>query len=473
MARQRLTSQVLYATFVACLGSVQYGYHTAELNAPQQVMSCSEFRIPQEDLPYDKTWLGKHNLVQCVPLDDEQFGVVTAMFSLGGIAGSYYAGGLADRFGRRTVAFYTSLIGVLGSLLLFASNSYRALITGRIIVGVASGTSIVVTPLLINEIAPADWRGALGSLNQLFINLGILLTQSLALRFADSYRWRWLLFTGAVVAAANFVLLFRISESPKWLTLQGRTADAEWALRRLRGGASYSEAHQEVEEWQRELPDPESHQQHQQRGPTLWQYVRDPVYRKPRNVIIATLTGQQFCGINSIVFYGVKVIGQLLPEHAIQVNFAVSILNVLMTLVASFVIDRFGPKRLLQWSTGVMSAMSLCISIGITTRRAALLVVATLVYIGAFALGLGPVPFLLIGQISAPQDAATAQSFGTICNWLATAFVAYGFPIANGMLGGYVYLVFAAVALAFAVYAHSRIPDTRKRTGYEQLWAEY
>lgn len=471
MSRQRLTSQVLYATFVACLGSVQYGYHNAELNAPQQVMSCSEFRIPHEDLPYERTWPGRHNLAQCVPLDDEQVGVITAMFSIGGIAGSYYAGHLADRYGRRTVAFYTSLIGLVGSLLLFASNSYRGFIFGRLTVGVASGASIVVTPLLINEIAPAAWRGALGSLNQLFINLGILLTQALALKFADSYRWRWLLFTGAVVAALNFVLLFRISESPKWLTLQGRTADAESALHRLRGGVSYQETRQEVQEWQRELPDPESQQD--QSGPTLWQYVRDPVYKKPRNVIAATLTGQQLCGINSIIFYGVKVIGQLLPDHAIEVNFAVSILNVLMTLVASLVIDRFGPKRLLQWSTGVMSATALCISIGITSRTAALLVVSVLVYIGAFALGLGPVPFLLIGQLSAPQDAATAQSFGTICNWLATAFVAYGFPIANGMLGGYVFLVFAAVALAFTVYAHSRIPDTRRRAGYEQLWAGF
>lgn len=472
MSRQRLTAQVLYATFVACLGSVQYGYHTAELNAPQQVMTCSEFRIPRENLPYERTWLGKHNFDQCVPLDDEQFGVVTAVFSLGGIAGSYYAAGLADRYGRRAVAFYTSLLSFGGSLLLFASNSYRDLIMGRMIVGVGSGAAIVVTPLLINEIAPTDWRGALGSLNQLFINLGILLTQSLALRFADSYRWRWLLLTGAVVAATNFLMLLLVSESPKWLALQGRAAEAEAALCRLRGSASSLDAQDirhEVEDWQREMPDHEHAEQTS--GPSLWQYFTDPVYRKPRHVITATLTGQQLCGINSIVFYGVKVVGQLLPEHAVQVNFAVSILNVLMTLGASLVIDRFGPKRLLQWSTATMSAAAFVISVAITSRRAALLVSAILVYIGAFALGLGPVPFLLIGQLSAPRDAATAQSYGTICNWLATAGVAYGFPLANGLLGGYVYLLFAAAAALFAVYASQRIPDTRRRAGYEQLWA--
>lgn len=468
MQNSKLTGQVAFTTFVACLASVQYGYHTAELNAPQQVMSCSEFRIPSENLPYERTWLGRRGLKQCVPMDDEQIGVITAMFSVGGILGSYYAGRLADRYGRRYVALMTSLIGLAGSMMLFTSNSYSLFILGRIVVGVASGASIVVTPLIINEIAPSEWKGAMGSMNQVFINLGILLTQSLALKFADSYRWRWLLFAAALVALANFVLLFLTRETPRWLAAQGRAADAEVSLHALRGG-SYQDAHHEVQQWRRETPDQELADQ----GPSLWHYFRDPAYTKPRRAITATLTGQQLCGINSIIFYGVKVISQLLPTHAIQINFAISILNVLMTFVASLVMDRFGTKTLLMSSTALMSLAATAISLGITTHAAVLLVGATFVYIGAFALGLGPIPFVIIGQLSAPQDAATAQSYGTVCNWLATAFVAYSFPLVHGMLGGYVYLLFALVAAGFTAYAYRCIPETRHKSGYAQVWADY
>lgn len=95
------------------------------------------------------------------------------------------------------------------------------------------------------------------------------------------------------------------------------------------------------------------------------------------------------------------------------------------------------PRRrrpLLLASTTVMTAMSLLISVGLTLSVSFLLVTATFVYIAAFAIGLGPIPFLIIGELSYPQDAATAQSFGTVCNWLATFIVGYLFPIGHGLM---------------------------------------
>lgn len=466
-----LTQSVLFATLVACLGSVQFGYHTAELNAPQQVLSCSEFRIPSEDFPYERTWLGSHNFKQCIPLDDEQIGVVTAMFCVGGVVGSYYAGLLANLYGRKRVSFFTSLLGCFGSLVLFCSNSYAGLIMGRILVGLSSGVSIVVIPLFINEITPVAWKGAMGSMNQVCINLGILLTQTLALKFADSYRWRWLMFAGSVVAILNFFLWFQIKESPKWLTIQGKIPEAEISMYKLRGG-TYQDAKDEVQKLQRDLQDDQD-QEGQKDGPTFWEYVKDSSYMKPRNVITMILMGQQLCGINSIVFYGVKVISQLLPDHAIQINFAISILNLIMTFVASLVIDHLGRKPLLMTSTSIMTLASLLISFGIKSTMATLLVVATLLYIAAFAIGLGPIPFLIIGELSSPQDAATAQSYGTVCNWIGTAIVAYAFPIVHDMIGGYVYTIFAAVSLGFTIYVYQRVPETKSMSSYAEVWSGY
>jgi MFS family permease len=185
------------------------------------------------------------------------------------------------------------------------------------------------------------------------------------------------------------------------------------------------------------------------------------------------LSCQQFCGINSIIFYGVKVIGKILPDYSIQVNFAISILNVVVTLAASAIIDHVGRRPLLLASTTVMTAMSLLISVGLTLSVSFLLVTATFVYIAAFAIGLGPIPFLIIGELSYPQDAATAQSFGTVCNWLATFIVGYLFPIGHGLMGGYVFAIFAAIAAMFATYVYKRVPETKGKTTYSEVWAGY
>ena len=314
----------------------------------------------------------------------------------------------------------------------------------------------------------------MGSMNQVSINLGILLTQTLALKYADSYNWRWLLFAGSVIAVVNLLVWLKVDESPRWLLNHGYFTEAESSLFKLRAG-TYLQAKQEIQDWQRshaQNRDPESTEDTRS-GPTLWKYVTDSSYRKPRTVILAILTCQQFCGINSIIFYGVKVIGKILPDYSIQVNFAISILNVVVTLIASAIIDHVGRRPLLLASTALMSAMSLLISAGLTMSVSFLLVTATFVYIAAFAIGLGPIPFLIIGELSYPHDAATAQSFGTVCNWLATFIVGYLFPIGHGLTGGYVFAIFAAIAALFATYVYKKVPETKGKTTYSDVWAGY
>ncbi|CAR29986.1 hypothetical protein ZYGR_0AD06770 [Zygosaccharomyces rouxii] len=472
---QGLTRILVFATLVTCLGSVQFGYHTAELNAPQSVLTCSEFKIPTEGLSYDDTWLGKHGMKQCIPLNDMQFGVVTAVFCIGGLLGSFFAGPLADMFGRKKASLIASVLGLFGSLVLFGSNSYAALLVGRVIVGLASGVYVVITSLFINEICPIELKGAFGSMNQLSINSGILLTQTLALKLADTYRWRWLMFAAGIASVINFFLWLLIDESPRWLLSKGHVSAAIKSLEKLRGG-NHELAKQEVQSWENELggvADGAAEAYTSAKPPSPWEYVKNSIYSKPRTAIAVILIGQQFCGINSIILYGVKVISQLLPDHAIQINFAISIINVVMTFVASLIIDRLGRKPLLMGSAAVMGIAALAISIGIKASMAVLLVSSTLIYITSFALGLGPIPLLIIGELSAPTDAATAQSFGTVCNWVGTFVIAFAFPILHDILGGYVYMIFTFVALAFVSWVYKHVPETKGKDSYEHVWSGY
>lgn len=471
---QGLTPFLAFATLVTCLGSIQFGYHTAELNAPQSVLSCSGFKIPKDGLPYDDTWLGRHGMKQCVPLDDMQFGVVTAVFSIGGLLGSFFAGPLADLVGRKKASLFASVLGLLGSLVLFASNTYAGMVIGRIIVGLSSGIYVVITSLFIGEICPLELKGAFGSMNQLSINSGILLTQTLALKWADTYNWRWLMFAAGVTSVITFSLWFFVDESPRWLVTKGHVPAAIKSLEKLRGGKREL-ARQEIQTWEDELAgnDDAPDAYISTKPPSPWEYVKNSIYSKPRTAIAVILIGQQLCGINSIVLYGVKVISQLLPDNAIQINFAISILNVVMTFVASLIIDRLGRKPLLMGSTTLMGIAALAISIGIKSSMSFLLVSSTLIYVASFALGLGPIPLLIIGELSAPTDIATAQSFGTVCNWFGTFVIAFAFPILHDILGGCVYTIFTFVALAFVSWVYKHVPETKGKGSYEHLWSGY
>lgn len=205
----------------------------------------------------------------------------------------------------------------------------------------------------------------------------------------------------------------------------------------------------------------------------MWRYLTSPRYFKSRAVITAILVGQQFCGINSIIFYGVKVVSQLLPDQALLINFSISIINVIITFLSSILIERFGRKPLLMSSTFFMSIMSILISLSIVKHISVLLVISIFVYIGFFAIGIGPIPFLIIGELSGKQDKAIAQSYGTVCNWLATFIIGYGFPILNDYLGGYVYLLFAMFALWFTNYIHHKVPETKNKTQPDEIWNGY
>lgn len=492
--KPKVTSSLVFATIVVCFGSIQYGYHMAELNAPGQVLSCTEFIEPWPEAgPYADTWFGKHGFQQCLPLTEEQMGFATSIFSIGGLVGSLYAGRVADRYGRKKYSFTNCIIGIIGSLLLFRANSYAQLIAGRFIAGISCGSCIVVTPLFINEISPKELRGSLGSMNQVCINVGILLTQLLALKYADSYRWRWLMLAGAILALIQFLLLFKIDESPLWLASRGDLDGAEHVLRGLRGG-DRRRSRGEVDEWlqsrgssrpatgsadytqmnshasQQSAPPESVTSSSSQQDVSVKNYFTDPRYSKSRWAITVILVSQQFCGIGSIIFYGVKLVSGQLPQYAVLVNFGISILNVVVTLGASSLVDHWGRKPLLTASAGAISISSIFLSTGIVTNNAAMLVASTFMYIAVFAIGLGPIPFLVISELSPPEASGIAQSYGTTCNWIGTFIVGYGFPILNEWLHGYSFLVFAAYAAAFTLYIHLKVPETKGKQDYDLVW---
>ncbi|CAI4525349.1 CBM_collapsed_G0022990.mRNA.1.CDS.1 [Saccharomyces cerevisiae] len=305
-------------------------------------------------------------------------------------------------------------------------------------------------------------------MTQICIRLGVLLTQGIALPLTDSYRWRWILFGSFLIAVLNFFMWFIVDESPKWLLAHGRVTDAKLSLCKLRG-VTFDEAAQEIQDWQLQIEsgDPliEPTTTNSISGSnSLWKYLRDRTNVKSRHVITVLLFGQQFCGINSIVLYGTKIISQLYPQHAIRINFFISMVNVLVTILVSLLIHSLPRKPLLMTSTVLVSVTAFIMGIAMNHNKMNLLIVFSFIYMGVFTMGLNPLPFIIMREISKPQDMVLAQRYGTICNWVGTFIIAYTFPIIHDVLSGYVFIIFAIIACSISAFIWKKVPET-KRSG--------
>src|SRR4051812_19626506 len=196
--------------FIAALGGLLFGYDTGVISSA---------------LPFLQTVFALTPLMQ---------GVLTSI-ALGGAAiGAMVAGGLADQFGRKTVILVVAVIFFAGAIISAIATILSVLIIGRFLVGVGIGVASMLTPLYLAETAPPAQRGALVSLNQLMITVGILVSYIVGYLLSQGEGWRWMLGLGALPGLVLFVGMLPLPESPRWLAGLGRTEEARESLRVLR-----------------------------------------------------------------------------------------------------------------------------------------------------------------------------------------------------------------------------------------------
>ncbi|KAH3669502.1 hypothetical protein OGAPHI_001623 [Ogataea philodendri] len=443
------TVPLVSSVALVCLTSIQYGFHMSELNAPEELIKGA------------------------LDLDSSQIGLVTSIFSIGGLVSSTFAGQLSSRIGLRFSFVITALHYTLGSYVEYSAQTYLWMLLGRFVSGLGAGFALVLVPLYINEVSPVSLRGVLGSMNQVSINVGILLAQLLAINWSTETHWRSILGSGAFIAFVSLLSsVFLLEESPKWLILTaGDESKGLQILNRLRNHNTI-QCTQEVQIWKEEK---RKHASLIESNPSLqnlsfYTYLSNRNYSNSRIVATFAMVGQQFAGINSIVFYGVKILTGLFPAHAILVNCLISTGNMVITFIASLFLDRLGRKPMLLGSVAVMGLASIALSVGIIFQNSALTLLSVLTYVGSFAIGCGPIPFLLISEVSQLEIKDLAQSWATDCNWVSCFLVGFLFPVLNSWIGGYTFLLFAAVCAAFYVFIATFVPETKGKSTYAEVW---
>jgi len=397
-------------------------------------------------------------------------GVVTSIALGGAACGAAFAGRLADRFGRRPILLVTAAVFVCGALVSALAVSLPMLLAGRLLVGVGIGGASMLTPLYLAEIAPAARRGALVSFNQLAITSGILLSYLVGYALASSGAWRWMLGLGAGPGVILGLGMLLLPETPRWLAGHGQMDETLAALRRLRGAnadiaAELAELHADLKAEAQARP--EARLSHERA-------------RLPLIVGVGLAVFQQVTGINTVIYFAPQIFqasGLSSASAAILATAGIGVVNVAMTALAIWLVDRVGRRPLLLFGMAGMG-VSLCVlAAGFLLGHGPLLGWVTAgglaAFVGCFAIGLGPVFWLLISEIFPLAVRGRGMSWATIANWAANLLVALSFLDLVDLLGrAGVFFAYAALSFAALIFAYRLVPETKGLSleSIETLW---
>jgi SP family galactose:H+ symporter-like MFS transporter len=427
---------VYVAAVFSALGGLLFGYDTG-------VISGAILFIEQE-----------------FALSSLYIGIVVSAVLIGAVIGAAVGGDLADHVGRRKMILVAALIFALGAIGTAAAPNIFLLIIGRIVVGVAIGIASEVAPLYISEVAPAKARGSLVSLNQLAITIGIVVSYLVDYALAPISGWRYMMLLAVIPAAILGLGMIPLPDTPRWLVNHNEPDEARKVLKRIRGNVDV----------EKELGEIQQGLKTQKAGRAE---LLNPLVKPALIIGVALAVFQQVTGINTVIYYAPKIFqfaGVTSSSAAIFATLLVGVVNVVFTVVAILLLDRVGRRPLLL--VGLAGMVSSLVLLGVSFYLTSLLgllgdlaTVGLMLYVASFAIGLGPVFWLLISEIYPLKVRGLAMSIASEANWGSNLIVALTFLTLIQFIGRSGTFWFYAVIGAFAfVFAYLLVPETKGRT---------
>lgn len=393
---------------------------------------------------------------------------------IGCLVGALSAGKLSDRLGRKPILVLAAGLFICTAIGTGAADSFTLFNVFRLIGGFAIGIASSLSPMYIAEIAPAHLRGRFVSINQLTIVLGILASQIANWQIAEPVAlgatadmireswngqmgWRWMFWAMTVPAALFFVFSFVLPESPRWLATSGRREAALKVFTRM-GGADY--AH-------RELATIEAAAVGQSQEGGFKQLFRPAMYKVLTiGIVMAVL--QQWCGINVIFNYAQEIfMAAGYGVSDVLMNIVVTgITNVIFTILAMFVVDRWGRKALtLIGSFGlaiIYAFMGAAYYFNITGM---VLLIIVVMAIACYAMTLATAMWVIISEIFPNRVRGVAMSVCTFSMWAACFILTYSFPMLNSSLGAAgTFWLYGVICLAGGVFVVFYLPETKGKS---------
>jgi SP family arabinose:H+ symporter-like MFS transporter len=384
--------------------------------------------------------------------------ILTTMLFLGCAAGAAIGGWASDRYGRRGVLFNAGVLFCVAALSATFSLHLWQLMAARLVAGLAVGAAVLIAPMYIAEISPAQKRGMLVTLNQLAIVSGILVGFVANYELTLLAHGNWcMFFLGAIPALVLCVSMPRIPESPRWLLQQGQRERALAVLQRISPGTDAESTLDEIGKAIRE----ESGTYRELLGLAL---------RKPLVLAIMLAIIQQATGVNTVMYYGALIFAEhagASATQAIGMNVMVGLVNMGATILGLLLIDKLGRRPLLLTATGGM-ALSLVAFAAMLTympNHPVLLLAAVLSYVACFAFGLGTGVWVCLSELFPNRIRGRAMSIANMVLWITLCCVTATFlSLIKIFTAAGVFLGYALLCSASFVYILARLPETKNRT---------
>lgn len=433
------SGSVLPYVGVACLAAILFGYHLGVVNGALEYLA--------KDLG-----IAENTVIQ---------GWIVSTVLAGAFVGSFTGGALADKFGRTKTFILDAIPLSVGAFLCTTAQSVQAMIIGRLLTGIGIGISSAIVPLYISEISPTEIRGTLGTVNQLFICIGILVALVVGLPLSGNPSWWRTMFGLALIPSVLLAIGMAFSpESPRWLYQQGRISEAEISIKRLYGKEKVAEVMGDLEASAQGSSEPDAG----------WLDLFSSRYRKVVSIGAAMFLLQQLAGINAVVYYSTAVFRSAGITSDVAASALVGAANVFGTTVASSLMDKQGRKSLLLISYTGMAASMMLLSLSFTWKvltpySGTLAVLGTVLYVLSFSLGAGPVPALLLPEIFASRIRAKAVALSLGVHWIMNFFIGlYFLSIVTKFGISTVYMGFALSCLVAVVYITGNVVETKGRS---------
>uniref|UniRef100_A0AAX7VV84 Solute carrier family 2, facilitated glucose transporter member 1 n=1 Tax=Astatotilapia calliptera TaxID=8154 RepID=A0AAX7VV84_ASTCA len=450
---KQITLPLLMSVGTAVIGSLQFGYNTGVINAPQEVIENF----------INQTWYHRYN--EPIPKSSltAVWSIAVSVFSVGGIFGSFSVGLFVNRLGRRNSMLMANILAFISAVLMGFSKmakSWEMLIVGRFVVGLYCGLSTGFVPMYVGEISPTALRGALGTLHQLGIVIGILIAQIFGLEviMGNENLWPLLLAFLFIPAVIQCVLLPLCPESPRFLLINKNEENkAKCVLKKLRGTTDVSADMQEMKE--------ESRQMMREKKVTILELFRSPLYRQPLLIAVMLQLSQQLSGINAIFYYSTSIFAKAGVEQPVYatIGAGVHVYGTLTFLLISLCLS----LHLLGLLGMAGSAILMTIAMALLEQlkwMSYVSIVAIFAFVAFFEIGPGPIPWFIVAELFSQGPRPSAIAVAGFSNWTANFIVGMGFQYGASACGPYVFVIFTVLLVIFFIFTYFKVPETKGRT---------
>lgn len=449
----RLKTNVLLISVIAATGGLLFGFDTGVISGA---------------LPFLKQYWN---------LSNSSIELITTTVLIGAVAGAVTSGRLSDVLGRKRMIIINAVIFTAGAAGCAYAPNAGLLIVMRIIIGFAIGITSYVVPMYIAEISPRSVRGALVTLNQLMITIGILvsyITDYLLSNDANLQSWRWMFLVGFVPALVLLIGMCFLPETPRWLISKGRWEEGKAVLMKVEDplvlDQTLTELDQEIRQERKQTSD--------------WREVFRPWLRAPLIITVGIFFFQQFSGVNTIIYYSpiiFKMAGIVSNTSSIIPAIIIGAVNVAACFLSVLLLDRVGRRKLyLVGISGMVPSLALlgaCFyfkeQLGASLPVFAVLsIVCFIIFI---AISLAPLGWLLISEVFPLNVRGVGMSIGSLSHWGFNAIIAFTFlKLVNTLGVDMTFWLYALVCVAGLFWGYYYIPETKGRSleEIEQHWRE-